>query len=131
MNTKHDQVGTVFVIDDDSAITESLSDLAQFLNLSVETFSSAFEFLEYLQSNTIPKTTCLVADVRMPRMSGIDLQQRLIEKGQQYPMIIVTGHGNEEIKQKAEDLGVFAYFEKPYLTQDIAKTMLEAISQAG
>jgi two-component system response regulator FixJ len=131
MNTKHDQVGTVFVIDDDSAITESLSDLAQFLNLSVETFSSAFEFLEYLQSNTIPKTTCLVADVRMPRMSGIDLQQRLIEKGQQYPMIIVTGHGNEEIKQKAEDLGVFAYFEKPYLTQDIANTMLEAISQAG
>jgi FixJ family two-component response regulator len=113
----------VFVVDDDSTIREALRSLLRSVGLEVETFSSAQEFL---QAKRPDAPGCLVLDVRMPGLSGLDLQRELAEADINIPIIFITGHGDIPMTVRAMKAGAVEFLTKPFRDQDL----LDAISQA-
>jgi len=101
---------TVFVVDDDEALNESLRWLLESEGLAVETFGSASEFLEGYPSG---HPGCLILDVRMPGMSGLELQERMRERGIRLPTIVITGHGDIPMAVQAVRNGAVDFIEKP------------------
>ncbi len=99
------------VIDDDDAMRESLAFLLDTAGLPARTYDSAAEFLEQAQSLT---EGCIVTDVRMPEMSGLELVQRLKERGVTLPVIVITGHGDVPLAVQAMKAGVIDFLEKPF-----------------
>ncbi len=113
----------VFVIDDDESIREALKSLIRSVGLSVETFASAHEFLQR-QRQDVP--ACLILDVRMPGLSGLDLQRELTEANIHVPIIFITGHGDIPMSVRAMKAGAVEFLTKPFRDQDL----LDAIQQA-
>jgi FixJ family two-component response regulator len=113
----------VFVIDDDESVREALSSLIRSVGLSVETFASAHEFLQ----KPLPDVpACLILDVRMPGLSGLDLQRDLAEANIRIPIIFITGHGDIPMSVRAMKAGAVEFLTKPFRDQDL----LDAIQQA-
>jgi len=113
----------VFVIDDDESIREALKSLIRSVGLSVETFASAQDFL---QSSRPDVPSCLILDVRMPGLSGLDLQRDLAEAHIHIPIIFITGHGDIPMSVRAMKAGAVEFLTKPFRDQDL----LDAIQQA-
>jgi FixJ family two-component response regulator len=116
-------VPTVFVIDDDSGMRQAVQDLVESVGLRAESFSTGEEFLTR-QRNADP--CCLVLDVRLPQMSGLDFQRRLAEIGVQIPIIFITAHGDIPMSVRALKSGAVEFLTKPFRDQDL----LDAIQQA-
>ncbi len=114
---------TVFVVDDDVSVRKSVARLIESVGLKVETFASA---REYLKQDPCEGPACLVLDVRMPEMSGLDLQDELTSAGLSMPIIFITGHGNVPMSVKAVKAGAVDFIEKPFDDQ----TLLDAINEA-
>lgn len=114
---------TVFLIDDDQAVRDAVGLLLRTDGLAVETFTSAAGFLE---SGAAERAGCLVLDVRMPGMSGLDLQQQMRTRGYRTPIIFMTGHGDVPMAIRAMKAGAFDFIEKPFQ----GKTLLERIHEA-
>lgn len=102
---------TVFIVDDDQAVRDSLALLMNSVGLDAELYPSAQLFLDTYDPN---RPGCLIADVRMPGMSGLELQQRLVERGIDIPLIIITGHGDVPMAVRAMKAGVVDFIEKPF-----------------
>ena len=119
----HDVDAMVFVIDDDESVRESLKSLMRSVGLRVETFASAQEFL---QSTRPDVAACLILDVRMPGLSGLDLQRELAEANIHIPIIFITGHGDIPMSVRAMKAGAVEFLTKPFRDQDL----LDAIQQA-
>ncbi len=102
---------TVFIVDDDDAVRRFLSGLIESVELRVETFASARDFLEAYEPG---RPGCLVLDVRMPGMSGLELQRELAEQAIDLPVIILTGHGNVQLAVHAMQAGAIDFVEKPF-----------------
>ena len=113
----------VFVIDDDESMREALKSLIRSVGLSVETFASAHKFLQSPRPD-IP--ACLILDVRMPGLSGLDLQRDLTEANIHIPIIFITGHGDIPMSVRAMKAGAVEFLTKPFRDQDL----LDAIQQA-
>ena len=113
----------VFVVDDDAPTRESLNNLIRSVGLKAELFASAQEFLRSEPAN-VP--SCLVLDVRMPGLSGLDLQARTGEAGVDIPIIFITGHGDIQMSVRAMKAGAVEFLTKPFRDQDL----LDAIQQA-
>lgn len=114
---------TVFVVDDDEAVRSSLHFLAQSVGYPVETFASAQDFLNAYDPQ---RPGCIILDIRMRGMSGLDLQQELIDRSVSLPVIIVTGHGDIPMAVRAMRAGAVDFLEKPYRDQ----VLLDRIQQA-
>jgi FixJ family two-component response regulator len=102
---------TIAVVDDDEAVREALSNLLASLDLPVAAFASAEEFLASPASHA---AACLIADVQMPGMSGLDLQRHLSESGNHMPVILITAFPRDNVRQQAEADGAFGFFTKPF-----------------
>jgi len=111
---------TVFIVDDNAAVRDAVRWLVQQVGLSAKTYSSAQEFLNNLNAET---RGCLVLDIRMPGMSGLELQEKLIHVGTCLPVIIVTGHGDIPITVRAMKAGAYEFLQKPFNDQ----VLLDAI----
>ena len=118
-----DAHSVVFVIDDDSALRESLEDLIGSVGLRVEAFASAPEFL---RSKRPDVPGCLVLDVRLKGQSGLDLQKQMTQAGVDIPIIFITGHGDIPMTVQAMKAGAVEFLTKPFRDQDL----LDAIQQA-
>jgi FixJ family two-component response regulator len=114
---------TVFVVDDDPEVRISTARLLQSADLRVETFGSAQEFLN---SHPRDAPACLVLDVRMPGLSGLDLQRALTEADIHIPIVFITGHGDTPMSVQAMKAGAVEFLTKPFRDQDL----LDAIGQA-
>jgi FixJ family two-component response regulator len=114
---------TVFVVDDDAPMRESLMNLIRSVGLRAELFASAREFL---RSKHPDVPSCLVLDVRLPGLSGLDLQRRTTEAGMEIPIIFITGHGDIPMSVRAMKAGAVEFLTKPFRDQDL----LDAIEQA-
>jgi FixJ family two-component response regulator len=114
---------TVFVVDDDASVRHALSSLLRSVDLEVETFGSAAEFL---RARLPDAPSCLVLDVRLPGLSGLDFQSELARNGIHIPIIFVTGHGDIPMSVKAMKAGAVEFLTKPFRDQD----MLDAIQVA-
>lgn len=121
MKTQADAM--VFVIDDDESMREALHSLIRSVGLRVVTFGSADEFL---QSERPDVPACLILDVRMPGLSGLDLQRDLSEGNIHIPIIFITGHGDIPMSVRAMKAGAVEFLTKPFRDQDL----LDAIQQA-
>jgi FixJ family two-component response regulator len=115
---------TVFVVDDDPAIRESLRWLIESVGLNVRVFSTAQEFLEGYDPST---PGCLVLDIRMPGMSGLDLQNELATREIQVPIIIITGHAEVPVAVRALKAGAMDFIEKPFSDQLLLDRIRRAI----
>jgi FixJ family two-component response regulator len=113
----------VFVVDDDAAMRQSLSNLIRSVGLRVEAFASAQEFL---RSKRPDVPGCLVLDVRLKGLSGLDLQKQMAEADMEIPIIFITGHGDIPMTVQAMKAGAVGFLTKPFRDQDL----LDAIQQA-
>jgi len=116
---------TVFIVDDDQAVRESLSMLVETVGLGAKSYASAQDFLDDYDA---AHAGCLVADVRMPGMNGLELQTRLSEKGIGIPIVIITGHGDVYMAVQALKAGAVDFVEKPFRDQDLLDSIQRAIS---
>ena len=119
-----EEKGTVFIIDDDEGVREGLSLLLETVGQPCEVYSSAIDFLEAYDPN---KRGCLVLDIRMPRMSGLDLQEKLDERESLLPIIFITGHGDIPMAVDAMRRGALDFIRKPFREQDLLDRINEAI----
>jgi len=101
----------VSVVDDDESVRESLPDLLRELGFAVQAFSSAEEFLA---SDALILTRCLILDIAMPGMSGLDLQRELTRRGQEIPIIFITAHGDETVRPRVIGQGAVECLFKPF-----------------
>ena len=101
----------ISVIDDDKAVREATGELIRSLGYAAATFASA---VEYLDSGRVSDTACLIADVQMPGMSGVELQQRLIADGHRIPVIFMTAFPKERMHVHLLSAGAFGYLRKPF-----------------
>jgi FixJ family two-component response regulator len=116
-------VPTVYVIDDDGGMRQAVQDLVESVGLRAEAFATGEEFLKKPRTSD---PSCLVLDVRLPQMSGLDFQQRLAELGVRVPIIFITAHGDIPMSVKALKSGAVEFLTKPFRDQDL----LDAIQQA-
>ena len=116
-------VPIVFIIDDDAGMRQAIQDLVESVDLRAECFTTGEEFLRKQRTSD---PSCLVLDVRLPQMSGLDFQHRLAEIGLQIPIIFITAHGDIPMSVKALKSGAVEFLTKPFRDQDL----LDAIQQA-
>lgn len=117
---------TVFVVDDDQAVRKSLELLIRSVNLNVATFASAEDFLAAYDDQ---RAGCLIVDIRMPGMSGLELQRCLAERGAPPPIIIITGHGDVPIAVRAMKNGALEFLEKPFSKQLLLEHVRAALQR--
>ena len=114
---------TVFVVDDDSGVRDALRNLFRSVGLNVETFGVAQEFLSRERSKG---PGCLVLDIRLPGLSGLDLQRQLVDANIQIPIVFITAHGDIQMSVRAMKAGAVEFLTKPFRDQDL----LDAVQQA-
>ena len=113
----------VFIVDDDNSVRKALTRLVKSVDLTVEAFASADDFLKRDSHNG---PACLVLDIRMPGLSGLDLQDELVAAGRTLPIIFISAHGNIPLSVRAMKAGAVDFIEKPFEDQ----TLLDAIHQS-
>lgn len=121
MTTKIDSI--VYVIDDDPSVRDAIKSLIRSVGMNIETFASAQEFMSCKRPEA---PGCLVLDVRMPGLSGLDLQRELTDARINIPIIFITGHGDIPMSVRAMKAGAVEFLTKPFRDQDL----LDAIAQA-
>jgi len=117
---------TVFVVDDDEAVRESLALLVHSVGLEAESFASAQAFLEVYRPE---RCGCLITDIRMPGMSGLELQEKLNEARIHVPVIVLTGHGDVPAAVRALKGGAVDFVEKPFNPQALLDLIQQAIAR--
>lgn len=123
-----DKNATIYIVDDDQAVRDSLSWLISSVDLNVESFEGAQGFLDSYDRET---PGCLLVDVRMTGMSGLELQLHLSQDDQCLPVIIVTGHGDVKMAVNAMKQGAFDFIEKPYNDQVMLDLIQKALQECG
>jgi two-component system, LuxR family, response regulator FixJ len=117
---------TVIVVDDDDAVRTSLKLLLKSVGLPVETYASALEFLEHFDAE---RPGCLVLDIRMPGMSGLELQERLNGMHAMIPVVFITGHGDVPMAVEAMQHGAVDFIQKPFRDQDLIDRINQALEK--
>src|SRR5579864_601376 len=125
-NSMQSQVPTVFVVDDDEGVRNSLRFLLKSVGLTTVALASANEFLQAYKPS---QPGCLVLDVRMPGMSGLELQQQLNLRGAVIPVIFITGHGDVPMAVEAMQQGAFDFLQKPFRDQDLIDRIQRALER--
>ncbi len=118
----------ISIVDDDESVREATRGLVRSLGYVAATFGSAEEFLKSAQLND---TTCIIADVQMPGVSGVELQDRLIAAGRRLPMIFVTAFPEERIRMRALAAGAFGFLSKPFDEEHLIGCLDRALKSAG
>ncbi|MEI9413464.1 response regulator transcription factor [Mesorhizobium sp. Cs1299R1N1] len=116
----------VYVVDDDTALREAISSLFRSVGLQVETFASASEFL---QSKPLEAPSCIVLDIRLPGVSGLDFQGQLARSGIPIPIVFMTGHGDIPMSVRAMKAGAVDFLTKPFRDQDMLDAVFAALER--
>ena len=117
----------IYIVDDDADVRDGLTELLASVGLKAFAYSDAAEFLDAFSSNN---GGCVLIDVRMPGMSGIELQQKLKEIDVTIPIIIITGHGDIAMAVQAMKDGAFEFLQKPFRDQDLLDTIAKALEKS-
>ena len=115
---------TVFIVDDEKSVRDSIKFLMESIGLQAKVFSSAQEYLDQFDTNA---PGCLITDIRMPMMSGLDLQQKLSENTLHPPIIMITGHGDVPMAVSAIQQGAVDFVEKPFNNQKLLDIVYKAL----
>jgi FixJ family two-component response regulator len=126
VTTINDAAPIVFVVDDDLSVREGVESLLRSVGLRVETFRTAQEFSRHSRPEA---PACVVLDVRLPGLSGLDLQRELMRAGAPIPIIFITGHGDVPMSVQAMKAGAVEFLTKPFREQDLLDAIREAIGR--
>jgi FixJ family two-component response regulator len=118
----------IAIVDDDESVREATKGLMRSMGLAAETFSSAEDFL---RSSHLGRTACLVADVNMPGMSGLDLHKRVAALPKGIPTILITAYPNESIRERALSAGILCYLVKPFSEDELLNCIRSALGHEG
>jgi FixJ family two-component response regulator len=121
------KTSTIFVIDDDQSVRKSFERLLRSAKLDAKTFSCAEEFLNNLRKN---QTGCIIMDLRMPGLTGFDLQKEIASRGIQMPVIVISASDDAQIRERARELGAVAFFRKPVDDQALLDAIWWAVRTA-
>jgi FixJ family two-component response regulator len=121
-------IPTVFIVDDDRGMRQAIHDLVESVGLRAESFATGEDFLGTRQ---IVRPSCLVLDVRLPQMSGLDFQRRLAESGMRIPIIFITAHGDIPMSVRALKSGAVEFLTKPFRDQDLLDAIQQALERDG
>jgi FixJ family two-component response regulator len=124
LNAPRSRIGSIAIIDDDEPLREALGSVLKAAGFAADAFSSAEDFLE---SSEWRSTRCLILDVRLPGMSGIELQRHLVEAKRRIPIVFVTGHGDDSIREVVMGAGAFAFLTKPVRRDALLKEISAAL----
>lgn len=125
MTPQVEQAPTVFIVDDDAAIRIAMQSLLGSVNLEHEIYASADEYLEKIDDQ---RPGCLVLDIRMPGLGGLELQEELIKRGNTLPIIFITGHGDVPMAVEAMQKGAVDFIQKPFRDQELLDRIREALA---
>src|ERR1700691_2421253 len=117
----------ISIVDDDESFREAMTSLMKSVGFPVEAFSSAEEFLA---STRLEDTSCLIADVHMPGMTGIELHQRLVNSGHTIPMILITAYPDDNVRARASAAGVICYLSKTFDDDELLGYVRAALVRA-
>jgi FixJ family two-component response regulator len=117
----------VYIVDDDEGVRKSLSALLQSVGITARTFASAEDLLLAYQHE---RPTCMLVDVRMPGMSGLELQRRLVDQVPQVPLVMITGHGDVAMAVQAMKEGAIDFLEKPFNEQELIELVNRCMGQS-
>jgi FixJ family two-component response regulator len=123
-----EDVPVVFIVDDDASVRRSVQDLLSSVGLRSEAFATPQDFLDRKRTDC---SGCLVLDVRLPGMSGLDFQRRLAEIGVTIPIIFITGHGDVPMTVRAMKSGAVEFLTKPFRPQELIDAVQQALDQNG
>jgi FixJ family two-component response regulator len=121
-----DKRGLIAIVDDDEDVREAIRGLMRAMGFAAEAFSSADGFL---RSSHVNRTACLIADVNMPGMSGLDLCHRLSELGKATPTILITAFPTEDLRSRARAAGVVRFLTKPFVEADLVDGVRIALAR--
>jgi FixJ family two-component response regulator len=121
-------VPTVFIIDDDRGMRQAIQDLVESVGLRAEAFAAGQDFL---RKQLTGGPSCLVLDVRLPQLSGLDFQRQLAETGVQIPIIFITAHGDIPMSVRALKSGAVEFLTKPFRDQDLLDAIQQALQRDG
>lgn len=116
---------TVFIVDDDASIRVAMQALMESIEMTHEIFASGDEFLEAVE---LDRPGCLVLDIRMPGLGGLELQELLAQRGSLLPVIFITGHGDVPMAVEAMQKGAVDFIQKPFRDQDLLDRIRQALS---
>lgn len=120
------KVPVIAIVDDDESVRTATRSLVRSLGFTAYTFASAEEFL---QSQYVSECSCVITDVQMPGLSGVDLQSRLAAEGRDTPVIFMTAFADQAVKARAMKAGAVCFLSKPFEGQKLVKCLEEALSQ--
>jgi FixJ family two-component response regulator len=116
----------ISIIDDDESVREATKGLIRSLGYDTATFASAEE---YLESDFVSDSACLITDLNMPGMSGADLQDRLIAEGRRVPMIFITAYSDEKVRVRVLNAGAFGFLRKPFDDENLIECLNKALEE--
>jgi FixJ family two-component response regulator len=116
----------ISIVDDDESVREATQGLMKSLGFSAETFACAEDFLN---SDRLQRTTCLIADVQMPGMSGLDLYRQLLAAGKPIPTILITAYPDNNVRARALKAGLIGYLTKPFSEDDLLNSIRRVFGQ--
>lgn len=128
MNQSLTKIGIIAIVDDDEPLREALGSVLKAAGFSIDTFASAEEFLDSPQRQ---KMACLILDVRLPGMSGIELQRRLCESGDVTPIIFVTAHGDASLRDMVMNAGAAGFLNKPVRSDALLREIYAALEKTA
>ena len=117
----------ISIVDDEESMREAITGLMKSLGYRVEAFSSA---LDFLASSHLGETSCLIADVHMPRMTGLELHQRLSASGKPIPTVLITAYPDDSVRERALSAGVIGYLSKPFEEEGLLACVHSALTNA-
>jgi two-component system response regulator FixJ len=121
------KIGIIAIVDDDEALREALGSVMKAAGFEIDTFATAEAFLD---SDNRGNTACLILDVRLPGMSGIELQRRLADASSRIPIIFVTAHGDASVRDLVMKAGAAGFLNKPVRSDVLLKAIYAALSQS-
>jgi FixJ family two-component response regulator len=122
--TRMSEAPLISIVDDDAIARDGIRELVESLGYNAVTFKSAEHFLE---SGLVADTTCLISDVQMPGLNGLELQEALQSRGYSIPVILITAYANEKNRTRAFDNGAIGFLSKPFNEQAVIKCLTAAI----
>jgi len=125
-DTAHGPQALIAIVDDEESVREALQSLLKSMGLKAEGFASAEEFL---QSARLPDTACIILDVRMPGMGGLELQRQLTADQRRIPLIFITAHGDEATRARALQAGAVDFLTKPFSEEALLTAVQSALER--
>ena len=122
---------TIAIVDDDASVCRAISRLLRSLGMNADTFTSGHEFIKHIQTMPSVRPDCVVLDVQMPGMNGLEVQELLVRRENPLPVIFITAHDEVSLRERALQAGAVAFLRKPFNDELFIKTLNQAIQRGA